>query len=322
MFLWHVSSTIAVCFKTNPNSEANAVKYSDFYIPNDSLINDMLPETMQLLASMTKYQHFFKADACTPDYEALKTQLHTLRTKRDLSGSMPAIEVLKNIYRFPVKCSHFDDLKQHPALQALSEQKGQDILAHGVSEQKGGLLNLLMMCISGQVIANGMWGALREGMPNMSPMCHGPYYIIYSTQGNIPKTNVSLSEVEYILVPFKEVRTLLNDTLNRMHDDGLIGQEQMSQFLEKLIDYDTFSKTLAINPLLSPSPPALIPALKEKQNNSEQAWGDLFVDIEDNNDIAASSSEELSPKEKPSTKKRPGSDLRQNKNIKSKRARC
>jgi hypothetical protein len=128
------------------------------------------------------------------------------------------------------------------SFRRLKEQHGEHIIAHGVEESKGGLLNIVMMCISGTVKAQqAYWGDLVDGPPNISPLPHGPYFMVYDVSFGSTKSapnNPSCSDIPYILLPCETVIDTLKSALDEAKLLGLIDQGDLDNFKEKIVTYD------------------------------------------------------------------------------------
>ncbi len=124
----------------------------------------------------------------------------------------------------------------------LKENYGHRILAHGVEDGKGGVSSIVMMCITGKVQAiSSYWGALVDGYPNISPVPHGPYFIIYdinlSSEAGSPN-NPSCDKITYVLVPCLEVANSLKEKLEEARKLGFIDQRTLEKFQSKIVTYD------------------------------------------------------------------------------------
>lgn len=218
-----------------------SLHYADFYEHNENWL-DWLPNPVDAIIQtypaffqgMTLNRHTFKA--------VLLSKKDPLHTKSQ--------DLFKALFKMPKRLipQKTHQLSFCETLQSVSYRFGHHIIAHGVEEQKGGLYNLLLMCVSSTItVPSQSWGRFIDGMPNISPRGHGPYYIIHSTHpGQHPTNNQSLLTIAYIVVPFKENIDHLSQTIAKMEQFGLIDARQRTHFINKLIDYDAFAHVLTL----------------------------------------------------------------------------
>ncbi|MCL5273102.1 MAG: hypothetical protein M1486_07380 [Gammaproteobacteria bacterium] len=219
----------------NPVCTKKGKTFNDFYQPNNNWLDFCGTDYTDVLKSI--YPIYFQGDA--PDYEKIKADILIPYTKK---SNNKAHEVFKNLFKMPsvnTKTIVTDDLDH------IESEFGDKIWAHGVEELKGGMYNLLLMCISNQVrVPSGNWGAFISGLPNISPVRHGPYYLIYSmpgiNQSSVPQNNANLSDVARILVPFSENKDILKDKLEQMLQLNLIDCQAQNRFIDKLVTYQEF----------------------------------------------------------------------------------
>ncbi len=208
--------------------------------------DDLTPDDVTAMLK-SFYPSFYQEDSDALDYGVIREELKKVTSPKHLTVGRPkqARELIKNLFRIPYKCIKETECKKSFVLDSLKNSYGHDIIAHGVEEAKGGLSNILLMLMSNKVLAASTnWGAFLDGLPNISPLCHGPYYLIYSTQGKSPPSNPDFSSIEYILVPFPEHVELLREKIASMVDLNLVLQTEQDGFLEKLIDYQGFLNLL------------------------------------------------------------------------------
>src|SRR5690606_23178350 len=77
----------------------------------------------------------------------------------------------------------------------------------------------------------------------ISPINHGPYYLIYKIDfAKSPKApnNPSFSELENIIVPFQRNKEILEEKLSEMVSHALIDEEAKTSFLNRLKTYGEF----------------------------------------------------------------------------------
>lgn len=220
-----------------------SLQYADFFENNENWL-DWSPNPN--IAIKTTYPEFFH-DGQHLHLAFLKEWLF-YKKKIDCRLHTKSKDLFKALFKMPDRlvAHRANELSFCVTLSAVSRRFGSIITAHGVEEQKGGLYNLLLMCVSGTItIPKQSWGKFIDGMPNISPRGHGPYYIIHSTKsGLFPKNNQPLSEVEYILVPFAENISHLTHALTKMVAIGFIDLKQQIDFTAKLIDYEAFGREL------------------------------------------------------------------------------
>lgn len=223
----------------NPVSAKKIKTFNDFFQPNNNWVNLYGKDYISFLKSY--YPIYFKGDA--PDYEKIKADILIPYAKKSNNN---AHEVFKSLFKMPYVNTKtivtYD-------LQHIESEFGASIQAHGVEETKGGMYNLLLMCISNQVrVPSSYWGAFISGSPNISPVGHGPYYLIYSmpgiNQSSVPHSNVNLSDVARILVPFTENKEILKDKLEEMTQCNLIDPQAKDIFIDKLVTYEEFLSQL------------------------------------------------------------------------------
>jgi hypothetical protein len=218
-----------------PKEEDN-FQFEDYYIVNNNWMDDQTIDVMQILR--TTYEAFFIDNQ--PDYKKLKEQI-TLNDHK-------AKELFKSLFRI----SHVLGPKNISTdvsniLKTISMLYGKKIYAHGVEEAKGGMYNLLMMAISNRIrVPSSYWGYFKDGPPNISPLAHGPYYVIYTTNAkNMRPPNMpTLAEVEYILVPFSKNIQILKEYAATLVKFEVLDETLCELFCSKLIDYENFLSIL------------------------------------------------------------------------------
>lgn len=225
--------------------------FSRFYEENFNWQNEPDVDFDAMLKSF--YPEYFIAGQL--DQAKLREDL-LLTDRRDEKLASRAREVFKNVYKLNYKLRpESSSFESSLVIQKIISQ-GYRIMAHGVEEAKGGMYNLLMMCIANKILAPSCyWGFFIPGLPNISPVSHGPYYIIYTTRArpeqDFPNFPV-LEDVEKIVVPFRENCYILCEMLDKMMLDGLCSAKECEIFLEKLIDYREFARYLNHNEPLYP----------------------------------------------------------------------
>lgn len=220
------------------------------------------------------YPLFYKTGSDTPDYDAIREELKKLCSIKQSTEKRPkqARELIKNLFRIPYKCINDTECKQSVVLNTLKDSFGHRIIAHGVEEAKGGLSNILLMLVSNKVLAVGSnWGAFLDGPPNASPLCHGPYYLIYSTQDQSPLSNPSFSSIEYILVPFPQHIELLREKVESMAAVNLVTKREQKVFFDRLIDYQGFLNLLN-NPELEQEPDQDLNEKKKRKRKTADTY--------------------------------------------------
>jgi hypothetical protein len=214
------------------NAIEKTTNFSECYQPNENWMDEPGVEPLKVLRDF--YPQYFIGDQ--PDYTQLKANVLT---------DSKAKELFKGLFKLPFKSikpihsDHLDDIVR---------LFGPEITAHGVEDMKGGLYNLLLMCISNKVLApSGSWGPFVKSLPNISPLSHGPYFLIYSSpllaNGKSPH-NPLFDEISYILIPFGEQRQILADKLRYMVAVDLITDTKRDAFMLKLLTYNEFLNKL------------------------------------------------------------------------------
>ena len=214
-------------------------------------------DTCYLLCHLKeRYPAYFMADSVNPDFLKIKTKIvanttpvlevdHSIRQHQIRllkNEARDAEELFRSLFRIPYKSLHTIETND---LTKIVKYFGSGIIAHGVEEAKGGMRNLLLMCISDKVRApNLFWGYFVYGLPDISPLSHGPYYLIYQMPSNINiykfPHNPALTEVARILVPFDENKKMLIEKLDEMIEKDLITDKRKNVFVEKLVTYSEF----------------------------------------------------------------------------------
>lgn len=169
-----------------------------------------------------------------------------------IAGEHKARELFKNLFAMPKRLSYHIDFVSH--LEPFCDTYGAYIIAHGVEQPKGGLRNLLMMAVADKVdIPSVSWGCFQLGQPNISPVGHGPYYVVSAISADDESRHPNrptIAEIAYIVVPFPEVRDMLFEQLDRVVEHGLLSQGQASEFKAKVKSYDEFEAICKADPSL------------------------------------------------------------------------
>lgn len=170
-----------------------------------------------------------------------------------INAEYKAKELFKNLFKMPfkVKDGCLEKIISSEVMENIQSEHGKAILAHGVEEAKGGLHNILMMLISNKIyIPAQYWGSLQNGMPNISSLNHGPYYLIYksplSDDFSMPTKNLDFNKIERILVPFKEIVDEISIKSEKLLSLELIDEVQRVQFLSKIATFNQFKEELDI----------------------------------------------------------------------------
>lgn len=236
-------------FENTFNKKGKALTFEDCYRVKESWM-DEVPNPMAFLASM--YSMYFVNHNTNPsvNFERLLQGIKIKPVNSQCTKALhDAREVFTNIFRLryqanPEPGRHYSSIQTY---QDLIQNHGENLMAHGVEEAKGGMYNLLMMCICDcvQVPERG-WGSLVNigGAPNLSPESHGPYFIIASTHGDDAPHRPSISQIEYVLLPFRENIDDLKEQLARVREHGMITEEQQEAFEAKLISYEALNELL------------------------------------------------------------------------------
>lgn len=217
--------------------------FNDFYTKNTNWMDDPAFSVLDTLRSF--YGEFFKGQL--PDYNNIREILVSAKGLKDQKPSK-AKELFKSLFKMPYKNTRTIDTDE---LSLIESQFGARIIAHGVEEAKGGMYNLLLMCVADKVWApSAYWGPFVSGLPNVSPLSHGPYYLIYkmptiNETAPIPN-NPKLSNIARILLPFGENRSILIEKLDEMVQKELITESAKDNFVSKLITYAEFLEQLKI----------------------------------------------------------------------------
>ncbi len=178
-----------------------------------------------------------------PNYSKIGEEL-----KNDPLKAKAAREIFSSYFRFPYKSTYTTANTEYPFIMEIIEGFGDQIIAHGVEEAKGGMYNLLMMGVSNQVhVPEVHWGALIPSLPNISPVSHGPYYVIYDTPFCESKKSPHyplFTEISCILVPFELNKTLLIEAMEKMVALEVTSESIKQLFISKLRTYEEFYEEL------------------------------------------------------------------------------
>jgi hypothetical protein len=217
-------------------------KFENYYAVDNSFMGGLSPSECDSIYQAS-YPSFY-----LPSRSLCAEKIRLLLKRVSLIGNSEyksAATLIRSIYRSTFSLSANRLLYQEcQELLTVIKLFGRNIIAHGVEEEKGGLGTLLLIAISGYIrVKKESWGILYEGMPCFSPLSHGPYFIIYTTQSthNFPPDNCSLDNIESILIPFPHQIILLTNLVSRMEADGLLTSTEKESFLNKLIDYKSFA---------------------------------------------------------------------------------
>lgn len=258
---------------------------------------------MQLSPSSLSFEDCFKPKTSWMDYEGVNVQatlishysdFYDLNTQNLIPVALcrrlqnlncvdkkisredkKAVELFKELSRFPYTNARARSCIEHPDLQRIISEFGSRILAHGVEEAKGGICNLLMMALSGKVlIPTAYWGPLTPGPANISPLCHGPFFVVHSidaeTTGKELRNKQPFESIDCILLPFEEVKVEVLKLVQKLLDIGLFDSTVANTFESKLKTYDEYYQEL----LLHHRPQALIisssPRSPTKNDNEKE----------------------------------------------------
>lgn len=220
-------------FSEQEEKQKESPTFESYYQPYTNWQDDPEIDANKMLLSW--YPAFF--DHGQIDYDKLKKGIEKIQ--------QDAKELFKNLFQIKYRLKSGVSVSEIESLQKTIDAYGHRIIAHGVEEMKGGMHNLLLMCIANKVNVDVTgWGEFKKGPPNSSPLCHGPYYVVASVDGNHPNSYPTIEEMAYILVPFPEIKEKLAEQLTRCLEQRLVTPEQKSQFLEKCIDYQAFYQFL------------------------------------------------------------------------------
>lgn len=252
----------------------NTALFNDYYQINNNWQDD--PEINFLQILQLSYPDYFRGSE--PDYKKIAADVVNIKKAREL---------FKNLFKMSFKT--FGPIFSQELIEIVNRY-GKKIIAHGVGEAKGGMCNLLLMNISNQVLVPSQyWDKFVKGPSNISPLTHGPYYLIYSTpfhKKSRPTHKLLLSDMVCILVPFIENREILIEQLSKMTALEMVTEERKTLFINKTKTYFEFLQELEcqelqmmdeaftkaepqVLPLAAPSPTffSAVPILEEKNNN-------------------------------------------------------
>ncbi len=152
-----------------------------------------------------------------------------------------AKDVFKNLFKMPYRLrpGSLTSLRTCEVIKKISHAFGSNILAHGIEEAKGGLYTLLLMCMSKKVLIPACyWGEFCDGMPNISPLTHGPYYLVSTSLA--PRDDAPLESILWVLLPCDEVILMLNEKLMNLMEMGWITAAEQDDFSRKFITYEGY----------------------------------------------------------------------------------
>ena len=207
--------------------------YEEFYCPKDT---PAVP--IEFIESF--YPIFFCGKG---KIQFKKITMALKEKKKDDKQLHQAKEVIKNVFRFANTFVHNKTISNIDIFQQLSKKYGANLTAHGVEESKGGLVNILLMCISGSVtVNNSSWGKLLDGPPGISPIPHGPYFII-SKNEEITKQQ-TIKDISKILLPCQENVKQLTEKLQEAQNRELIDQDTNNEITKKITSVTQFYNDL------------------------------------------------------------------------------
>lgn len=188
-----------------------------------------------------RYPEYFIDDK--PNYTKIGEEL-----KNNPMKAKAAREIFISYFKFPYQSTHKTSSTEYPYIMDIIKEFGKQITAHGVEEAKGGMYNLLMMAVSNKVcVPQVFWGALVPGLPNISPVSHGPFYVIYDTPFHKQEShphNPLFTEISCILVPFEFNKDLLSEAMEKMVALELTTEKVKEVFISKLRSYEEFYEEL------------------------------------------------------------------------------
>ncbi|MFO1258046.1 MAG: hypothetical protein U1E78_06525 [Gammaproteobacteria bacterium] len=218
--------------------------YSDLFLkhysPNDSFYLGLNSEAKNEFVK-NHFRDFANENGV--DFKILSSKLieYSNCTQKNKPNSLhKAVDLFKTHFAFPFKCISPSCI-YGDVFEEIKNNYGVNIVAHGVEEAKGGCNNILLMWVTGKVVAPAIyWGALVDGLPNISPISHGPYYLISSISGGNAPNNPSPNEVLYVLVPFEEVKAMLKEKIDSLQENKLLSSEVAENLISKVITYGEF----------------------------------------------------------------------------------
>ena len=168
-----------------------------------------------------------------------------LKTRSDDFKS--ALKLLKELFKFRYKDYRGASLQLIQSIYDMNADKIGRLYAHGVEESKGGLANILSMFISKTVFTPSKhWGSFVPGLPNISPIRHGPYYLV--KKDPLQHNNPSIDDIDFVLLPFQENIDDLKTQCRKAVSSGLLEQEDSQRYLCRCITYEQFETFLALMP--------------------------------------------------------------------------
>ena len=154
---------------------------------------------------------------------------------------------MKELFKFEYKDNSGLSLQLINSIYEMNEDKMGLLYAHGVEETKGGLGNILSMFISKTVFTPTYHcSSFSPGLPNISPMNHGPYYLVKIEP--LQHNNPSIDDIDFVLLPFQENIDDLKAQCTKAVLLGLLDQQDSQRYLGRCITYEQFEDCLALIP--------------------------------------------------------------------------
>ncbi len=257
--------------------------FEDFYMKNDDNWLAYTPEPLKILRHLYP-DYFYAEEKERVNYPAVKQALSLQKSS--------ARNLFLSLFSMPHVTSSSAILTD--ALCQIEGRFGEQIIAHGVEESKGGMRSLLMMALINQVQSPKQYfGALISGTPDITALSHGPYYLIYSLPSKKKTTSPNypaFTDIAKVLVPFDENKTMLAAKLDEMHALKLISKEAYSEFINKLVTYDELLLELVAHAESLPLSTSKKRKSLDLKSASEHTELSLFNPTNHTNNISDSSS--------------------------------
>lgn len=218
--------------------------FEECYSPRDNWMQ-YSPDPISFLRSY--YGEYFDSDNRV-NYALLKESLSPRPNESRPSTPKSARELFRNLFSMPFSTTMCEI--RTAALNSIERNFGKYMVAHGIEESKSGMCGILMMAIGNRVLSPHVsFGSFNDGPPNISPLSHGPYYLIWSMPGKINESTPNyphLTDMAAIVVPFDQNKQMLVEKFEVMIDLGLVDASMRDHVINKLMTYEQLYEQLLL----------------------------------------------------------------------------
>jgi len=146
--------------------------------------------------------------------------------------ALPTLELLCHEQSESIIRSH-EEIDHERRLQRQVLKIGNNLLAHGISQKRGGMKNLLNVMLEGFLSCKGR-GAFTHGREDQCAGSHGPFYVILARE-----SSENLSEDYHLayIVPGNRDLQLVHRVLNRACEEGFLSFVERDRILVKVLTY-------------------------------------------------------------------------------------